>query len=145
MRHPLRRLAPTGAALTAAAAFTPLAPAQASVAFTAQSPAPAASASTARGSAAATPASTSAHCPTSTSIALLPAGSGYLFPNLIASVSACGFTDSGAPYHFTVDTATSNAQLPTGPRTFVVNNLSVVCSAVTANGNSLFATGCTPG
>ncbi|MEU6479878.1 hypothetical protein ABZ858_23920 [Streptomyces sp. NPDC047017] len=89
-------------------------------------------------------ASTSTHCPTSTSIALLPAGSGYLFPNLIASVSACGFVDSGAPYHFTVDTATSNAQTPSGPRTYVVHNLSVTCSAVTVNGDSLLATGCAP-
>ncbi|MYW22037.1 hypothetical protein GT039_42315, partial [Streptomyces sp. SID2955] len=70
---------------------------------------------------------------------------GYLFPNLFASASACGFTDGGTPYHFTVGTATSNAQTPTGPHTYVVDDLSAVCSTVTVNGDSLFASGCRPG
>ncbi|MFF8727131.1 hypothetical protein ACF073_11645 [Streptomyces sp. NPDC015171] len=121
MRQLLRRGATAGAVAAFAGAVAVCAPAQAAHA------------------------STSAHCPTSTSIALLPAGSGYLFPNLFASASACGFADGGTPYHFTVGTATSNAQTPTGPHTYVVNNLSVVCSTVTVNGDSLFASGCLPG
>ncbi|MBL1109863.1 hypothetical protein JK361_35735 [Streptomyces sp. 5-8] len=121
MRQLLRRLVAAGAVAAGAAAVTVGAPAQAAQA------------------------STTTHCPTSTSIALLPAGSGYLFPNLFTSVSACGFTNGGAPYHFTIDTATSNAQTPTGPHTYVVHNLSTVCSTVTVNGDSLFASGCQPG
>ncbi|MFI1415676.1 hypothetical protein ACH4Y0_38025 [Streptomyces sp. NPDC020707] len=127
MGHPSRRFA----AVVTAAATT------GAVAIALATGAPAQAAQSA-------PAATSTYCPTSTTIVLLPAGTGYLFPNLLTTVSACGFVDNGAPYHFTIGTATSHAQTPTGPRTYVVTNLSTVCSTVTVNGNSLFATGCSP-
>lgn len=130
MGHPSRRFAAvvtaaatTGAVATALATGAPAQAAQ---------PAPAA------------PAATSTYCPTSTTIVLLPAGTGYFFPSLLTTVSACGFVDNGAPYHFTIGTATSHAQTPTGWRTYVATNLSTVCSTVIVNGNSLSATGCSP-
>ncbi|MFJ4482607.1 hypothetical protein ACIP3D_09715 [Streptomyces longwoodensis] len=121
MRQPLRRVAATCATALAGGALA------------VGAPAPAAQAST------------TTHCATSTSIALLPSGSGFLFPNLFVSQSACGFVDTGAPYYFTVDKATSNASVLSGPpRPYVVYNLSVVCSAVSVNGDSVWAAGCAP-
>jgi hypothetical protein len=88
-----------------------------------------------------------AHCVTATSIAYLPAGQGYLFPNLSSSTAACGFVDTGGPYHFTVDTATSTVYNGWSGTTctYTATNLSVVCRTVTLNGESFFATGCQPG
>ncbi|MEU1056731.1 hypothetical protein [Streptomyces sp. NPDC005876] len=121
MRQPLRRVTAACASALAAAVVAVGAPAQAAQA------------------------STTAHCPTSTSFALLPSGSGFLFPNLFVSKSACGFVDGGAPYYFTIDKATSNASvLGNPPRPYVFYNLSLVCSTVTVNGDSVYATGCAP-
>ncbi|MEU5116383.1 hypothetical protein AB0G64_33390 [Streptomyces longwoodensis] len=121
MRQPLCRAVAACATALAAAAVTVGAPAQAAQA------------------------STTTHCPTSTSIALLPSGSGYLYPNLFVSKSACGFVDGGPLYHFTVDKATSNVQVLSGPPTqYVFYNVSVVCSTVTLNGDSVWANGCGP-
>ncbi|WP_405935206.1 hypothetical protein OG495_34935 [Streptomyces longwoodensis] len=121
MGQPLRRVAAACATALAAAAVTVGAPAQAAQA------------------------TTTTHCATSTSIALLPSGSGFLFPNLFVSQSACGFVDNGPLYYFTVDKATSNTSVLSGPpRPYVVYNLSVVCSAVTVNGDTVWATGCGP-
>ncbi|MGW5768674.1 hypothetical protein ACWEVY_05950 [Streptomyces longwoodensis] len=88
MRQPLRRLAAVCVTILAASAVTPAPAAQAT---------------------------TTTHCATSTSIALLPSGSGYLYPNLLVSKSVCDFIDGGTPYSFTVDKATSNASVPSAP------------------------------
>ncbi|MBY8883650.1 hypothetical protein K7472_02155 [Streptomyces sp. PTM05] len=91
-------------------------------------------------------AATVTHCPTAHSAPLLPTGTGYLFPFIVTSVSACGFVDHGAPYDFTVDTATSTVYGPPGgPYTYTVDNLSLACTAVKVTGDSLLATGCSPG
>jgi hypothetical protein len=89
-------------------------------------------------------AATATHCPTANSAPLLPSGTGYLFPFITASVSACGFVDNGAPYTFTIDTATSTVVTPTGTHTYVVHNISLTCTAVKVSGDSLLATGCLP-
>ncbi|NKQ28316.1 hypothetical protein [Streptomyces galbus] len=121
MRRLPRRVAAACATALAAAAVTVGAPAQAAQA------------------------STTTHCPTSLSLALLPSGSGYFFPTLFVSRSACGFVDGGPLSSFPADRAPSNVSGLSGPpRPYVVDNLSVVCSAVTVDGDSVRASGCGP-
>ncbi|MFH8990167.1 hypothetical protein [Streptomyces sp. NPDC017940] len=87
-------------------------------------------------------AATVTHCPTSKSTALLPTGQGYFFPNLTVSAAACGFVDNGAPYRFTIGTATSNVIVGGGQvRTHTVENLTTECTQVQGT-TTLFASGC---
>ncbi|WP_282797863.1 hypothetical protein [Streptomyces sp. CC224B] len=81
-------------------------------------------------------AATTTHCSTSTSFALLPTGQGYLFPNLSAPAAGCDFVDNGAPYHFTVDTATTTVFTGGGQtQSYTVKNLRTECThAGTSNG-----------
>ncbi|MFD9072058.1 hypothetical protein [Streptomyces lasiicapitis] len=118
MSHRSRRVLATGAVLAAAtcAVVTGAPPAQAA---------------------------TTAHCPTSTSFVLLPTGQGYLFPNLTASATACGFVDNGAPYRFTIDKATSTVITGGGQsREYTVENLRTECTHAGVSDGYVRAFGC---
>ncbi|GGV51924.1 hypothetical protein [Streptomyces spectabilis] len=118
MRHRSRHVLATGAVLAAAT----------SVVVTTAPPAQAA---------------TTTHCSTSTSFALLPTGQGYLFPNLRAPAAGCDFVDNGAPYHFTVDTATTTVFTGGGQtQSYTVKNLQTECASAGMGNGYVGAYGC---
>ncbi|WP_333769585.1 hypothetical protein [Streptomyces sp. IBSBF 2435] len=99
----------------------------------------AAAAATAGGLIAGTPAqaATSVHCTATSSTAFNTVN---IFPNFSASLSACDFADAGAPYHFTIDVATSHV---VSGGTYVTYGLTSTCSSATALiTGTLFAASC---